>query len=268
MMRPDDAMEKVLAGLRDVEAPAGMERRVLELLEGAAEVQGKGSWRPLWTMTAARPGLRMALVSGAAVLAAVALAIPMMHWLGGTARVSGRAPVANLNAKGIDGAVRGNGGVAVDGPRRVAERVSGAGGARIVSAGAGAEEAGGVSDMDSVAMSEMKAASFPAPPMPLTEQERLLLRMVHRGDQVELAMLDPKAEALQDAEDKAEFQRFFAKAPVKDPAAEVAPAQDAPEQAAPSGDQVSPGEAPAEEPKREESTMKQGVPQVKTVESQ
>jgi hypothetical protein len=45
--------------------------------------------------------------------------------------------------------------------------------------------------------------------MPLTEQERLLLRLVHKDDPVELAMLDPRARALQDLEDKADFQRFF-----------------------------------------------------------
>ena len=33
MKRPDEAMERVLAGLRDAEAPVGMERRILERLE-------------------------------------------------------------------------------------------------------------------------------------------------------------------------------------------------------------------------------------------
>jgi hypothetical protein len=65
---------------------------------------------------------------------------------------------------------------------------------------------------DSIAMSEMRAPSLPAPPMPLTEQERLLLRMAHKNDPVELAILDPKLRELQDAQEKAEFQRFFARA--------------------------------------------------------
>src|SRR5260370_20369978 len=67
----------------------------------------------------------------------------------------------------------------------------------------------GVVDSDSVALEEMHAPSRPAPPMPLTEQERLLLRLVHKDDPVELAMLDSKVRELQDREDKAEFQRFF-----------------------------------------------------------
>jgi hypothetical protein len=55
----------------------------------------------------------------------------------------------------------------------------------------------------------MHAASFPAPPMPLTEQEKLLLRIVHRGDPVEMAMLDPAVRAARDAEEKADVARFF-----------------------------------------------------------
>jgi len=64
-------------------------------------------------------------------------------------------------------------------------------------------------DSDSVALDEMRAASHPAPPMPLTEQERLLLRIAHRGDPVELAMLNHEIRAKQEEEEKAEFQRFF-----------------------------------------------------------
>jgi len=46
----------------------------------------------------------------------------------------------------------------------------------------------------------------------LTEQERLLLRIVHRGDPVELAMLDPMQRAARNVEEQAEFQRFFGEA--------------------------------------------------------
>ena len=62
---------------------------------------------------------------------------------------------------------------------------------------------------DSLAMREMMAPSQPAPPMPLTKQEKLLLRLVHKGDPVELAMLNPELRARQIAEGRAEFQRFF-----------------------------------------------------------
>jgi len=113
-------------------------------------------------------------------------------------------------------------------------------------------------DEDSVAMSEMRAASFPAPPMPLTEEERLLLRMVHKGGPVELAMLDPKMEEMREAEEKAEFQRFFAKGAVKEPEPTV-------DHAAPQEEEASRVETPAQEPK--EQSTKQVTPEV-TVEPQ
>jgi hypothetical protein len=45
--------------------------------------------------------------------------------------------------------------------------------------------------------------------MPLTEQERLLLKIAHKGDPVEMAMLDPKIRAAREREEEAEVQRFF-----------------------------------------------------------
>ncbi|HZL28793.1 MAG TPA: hypothetical protein VFC39_19865 [Acidobacteriaceae bacterium] len=46
-------------------------------------------------------------------------------------------------------------------------------------------------DCDPLAMAEMQAPSRPAPEMPLTAQERLLQRVVHHGDPIEIAELEP-----------------------------------------------------------------------------
>jgi len=84
--------------------------------------------------------------------------------------------------------------------------------------------------------------------MPLTEQEKLLLRLVHKDDPVELAMLetmlDSKLRALQDLKDKAEFQRFFGQS-TKQPT----PEQSVTEQAVPG------------QPGTEQSTPEQPVPE-------
>ena len=88
-------------------------------------------------------------------------------------------------------------------------------------------------------MSEMQAASFPAPPMPLTAQERLLLRLAHKVDPVEMATLDPKFRAMQEAEEKAAFQRFFGQAAIK----QADPAQASSES---TGDQGAPQSSPTE----------------------
>jgi hypothetical protein len=239
MTRPDDAMEKVLAGLRDVEAPVGMERRILERLENVAAVRGREGWRHLWF---GRPWLSVTLGCGVvAAVIAVVMAIPAVHR---------RGPVS----------VRGNDAEAkvVAGREAVVENTRGSVEKKRVSGGMGSvssqrqvlvSDAQG--DEDSVAMSEMRAASFPAPPMPLTDEEKLLLRMVNKGDSVELAMLDPKLEALREAEEKEEFQRFFAKAAVNEPEGEAVPGS---QQAAPSGEPALPVETQTEEPKQQQPT--------------
>ena len=56
---------------------------------------------------------------------------------------------------------------------------------------------------------ELAAVSYPAPPMPLTEQEKLLLRIVHRNDPVQIAMLDPLQREAKYADERAQVQRFF-----------------------------------------------------------
>lgn len=66
-----------------------------------------------------------------------------------------------------------------------------------------------VQDSDALAVEEMRAESRPAPPLPLTEQERLMLRLLHSGDRQELAQLDPMMLREREAEETAEFLRFF-----------------------------------------------------------
>lgn len=51
--------------------------------------------------------------------------------------------------------------------------------------------------------------SFPAPPEPLTEQEKLLLQIAHRRDPQEMAMLNPAVQAQQQAAEAAEYEEFF-----------------------------------------------------------
>jgi hypothetical protein len=239
MTRPDEVMEKVLAGLRDVEAPVGMERRILERLENVAEMRGRPGWRQLWL---GHTGMTWGLGCGVVAMAIlIALAIPAVHR---------RGPVA----------VRGNdvGAKAVAGREAVADSARGSvgkkrvwGGMASVSSQTQVRVSDAQGDEDSVAMSETRAASFPAPPMPLTDEEKLLLRMVHQGDSVELAMLDPKMEALREAEEKEEFQRFFAKAAVKESEGDAVPVSD---QTAPLDEKASPVEKQVEEPKQEQST--------------
>jgi hypothetical protein len=62
---------------------------------------------------------------------------------------------------------------------------------------------------EALAEREMNAPSRPAPPLPLTEQEKLLVRFVRTRTPEELAAIDPAKWAKQDEQQKEEFDRFF-----------------------------------------------------------
>jgi hypothetical protein len=70
------------------------------------------------------------------------------------------------------------------------------------------------------AVDDAYIASFPAPPAPLTEQERLLLQLARRHDTAEEAMLLPDALRLEEARSQEEYRRFF---PPADPAPNEVP---------------------------------------------
>lgn len=65
-----------------------------------------------------------------------------------------------------------------------------------------------VSAIDRSSLHEMRAASHPAPEEPLTQEEKLLLRIVKKGDEKEIAMLNPAIREKQEAEEEAEFHKF------------------------------------------------------------
>ena len=60
------------------------------------------------------------------------------------------------------------------------------------------------SDEDSLAVSEMMAPSQPAPEVPLTEQERLLLQVVRRGDPEEFGYAGAREQSIRDEKEKAD----------------------------------------------------------------
>ena len=266
MKNSEEAIERVLAGLREVETPDGMERRILDGLEGRA-AQARSGWRRSMPMRLVMPQGRFAarelgwgLISGAALAGVLflAFAIPAM-------RKAGRAPVrSRIDVAGVKVVPMAPSGIAPgDG-----ERASPGSGVpwRGTRDAPETESVREADSGDSVALSETRAASFPAPPMPLTEQERLLLRLLHKVDPVEIAMLDPRVRAMQDAEEKAEFQRFFGKQSLP---AEVTTGQSATEQAAPqqsTTELVPPEQSTMEQAKPEQPAPEQSAPAQPTME--
>ncbi len=53
------------------------------------------------------------------------------------------------------------------------------------------------------------STNVPPPPLPLTDQEKLLLQLAQTRDPDQLALLNPEIRARQQAADEAEFQTFF-----------------------------------------------------------
>ena len=187
MKDADRTIERLLAALRDAEPSAAMERRILEALEAREAAAAPPFWsgmRPIATSLAAALAIAGMLIVAVAVrqhrsapadTRSHATAPPVR----GTTQpevVSQQAPIA---------------------PQRPAPRGS-------------LRHAGKVS-----AVPETQAASFPAPPLPLTEQERSLLRLARRRDPQDTAMLNPVIRAAQSAKTTEQFQQFFGIDPIE-----------------------------------------------------
>ncbi len=177
MKDADGTIERLLAGLRDAEPPGGMERRILEALGGmgAREVAASASlWLPAMAL----------LLAGAVILMAAVMVhqhrhapANLSHSTSADLRQATEAEVITQKTPIV--------------PRRTTSRV-------VLRR-----------PHEVPAAKETEAASFPAPPLPLTEQERLLLRLAHRGDADNMAILNPDVRAVLSAKATEQFQQFF-----------------------------------------------------------
>ncbi len=247
----EDAIMQVFEGLRDIDAPVGMKGRILDGLKERAAARSRWAWWPIPMCY---------LVSGAAFAGVVifALTAPGIRKIG-RAPVQPKIAVAPMETAPAPFKVAAEG--AKGSPRELDVQQT------------RRENAHGTELMrtaDSVALSATFAPSMLAPPMPLTEQEKLLLRMAHRSDPVELAMLDSKLRAVEDIQEKAEFQRFFERptakhvmtdqstteqaATVQSKTEQTAPPQSTPEQ------EAAPKQQPTEQLTPEQSTTEQLAP--------
>lgn len=199
MKNSGEAIEKVLEGLRNVDVPPGMELRILHAAEDHALLRQQSiGWRmrAMWQTMPVATGSLVGVVL--ANLFVAALAIPLIHRL--------RDEPMQFKTKAAMPELQ---------PLAASEKVTiKSRPLPLKSSAQPTKKPKGqrpslVYDSDSLALSEMRAASHPAPPMPLTEQEKLMLRIVHRGDPVEMAMLNPEMRAKQVTESKEEFQKFF-----------------------------------------------------------
>jgi hypothetical protein len=210
----DEVVEQVLAGLRDSEVPVGMERRILEAVQDRAAMKSRSRWqwlRPMSLMqsptrwSAARSSTQSWTRSwtwGIALAGTVAICVAgfMVNRM---KPVSDASQAHAIPVKAFDAPPTLSSQVAEKSPQLSAPSIV------RVERKAPARKARLISVTDATSLREMHAASYPAPPAPLTQEEKLLLRIAHKGDPQELALLNPVMRAARDAEEKAEVERFF-----------------------------------------------------------
>jgi len=196
MKNPEEAIEKVLAGLRDAPVPDGMERRILRALEDRPPSQSHAPWRWLFVS-----GYKTVAVCGIALVACA-----LMLAFSTTSMRHSNKP-AKLRANSHPPGSHPSGLAKADPP---SDKSIPAKGILAVPVQSSRPMHRAALHRAQVAEPEAHpAVSFPPPPLPLTRQERLLLRVVNNRPPVELAELIPARKAARDEQERVEFERFF-----------------------------------------------------------
>jgi len=186
-----DTVDRVLAGLRDIEAPAGIERRILSSLQQPA--------------TANTSSARSSITSPLLWLAATAATIVAVTiWWNASKRPTHDLAIHPPITAMPSAAAPQQADVTVS-----ASRARKAQHAAVATQTAKNSQPEPITRPVAAATSDTLAASHPAPPLPLTEQEQLLLRILHKGDPIELASLNNDFRDRQPIRDAEDFQRFF-----------------------------------------------------------
>ena len=196
-MKPEEAIDKVLAGLRECQPPIGMESRILHAMRDHADGHGAPSrWHRQRFLVQA---LALACAAGLILMLGFDLVIP--RFLQNPAQVSINLP-ARISEHGSKPP-----GMRV--PLRADTRLTYTEAKPNFVAEAAIQKAGNRHRAHILTRPVNESASYPAPPLPLTEQERLLLHLARRGNQVDLALLNFKNQTAQLAKDQAAFDKFF-----------------------------------------------------------
>jgi hypothetical protein len=195
-----DTVDRVLACLRDIEAPAGMDRRILAALHERAETNTS-------TERSSITSPLLWLAATAATIVAVTL------WWRTPSHPTPDLAIHTQTTTTLSTAQK-----AADPSMARSEIIcqSNKAGCPIHDAkrhgwdhSSEARTAAQEPAPLATPLPDTVAASHPAPPLPLTQQEQLLLRIVHKGDPIELASLNNDFRDRQPLRDAEDFQRFF-----------------------------------------------------------
>jgi hypothetical protein len=205
----DDAIDKVLAALSKADPPEGMNARIAQRLQHrAAAPPAVFIWRDIFAgSTLAGAWCRGALTGTAvATLAACALLLIQHH--------SQSAP-NHQQVIASDGATIGNAATNIVPPPAIS--VSESRTKPCASPTVMRVHSVVATPQIETLRAESRAPSRPAPELALTAQERELVRLARTADPKQLAILNPETQARLDAEEAAEFEKFFTPPPPPKP---------------------------------------------------
>lgn len=206
---PDELVDRILRGLRAAEPTEGMQRRILLAVEQRTLAPRRWPFATSVSWTIATAALAFASfaftwIASRPLHRGMAMSGKMTSAIS-TSLHSTKQPVRESVQQAHPTVLRTNG-LQLQRPVAHAKQVA-------TSSEVGPEQPKR-SEQDAVALSELHASSHPAPPMPLTRQEQLLLQVIHKGDPVELAMLDPNVRGSEEANSRADFDHFFPPPPL------------------------------------------------------
>lgn len=194
MKDSDQTIERVLAGLRDAKAPEGIERRILNGVQHHTASGIRRGWlMDLASLIAARPVAYAAALAGVAFVLVIPAVHQRRHTTNQEAKVIFSAPLSPASSGAIAKSTE------LPRPTTISRSLR-----RPKS-----KSLEVVENEDALAVLEMNAPSRPAPPLPLTAQEKLLVRFVRTSTPEQLAAVDPAKLAAHDEQERAEFDRFF-----------------------------------------------------------
>lgn len=174
----EELIQQALTGIREAQPDAGMDQRLLAVLRQRAAAPA-----PLWRRAISLSSWNGRFAAFAAVaMLVVAIAHVTIHHRATTIATQSHlprvVPATNTSPKT---AYAGNhpGGSKAAGLQRTLKPAS------------KPDTLSTLAAADRQALDDTNAPSHPAPPMPLTAQERLLLSAAHKGDPIEVAELEP-----------------------------------------------------------------------------
>ena len=202
----DDAIDKTLAALKSAAPPQGMDARILQRLQQQPAPAAPFCWRDLLTRSAlAAVWWRGALSGAAAAMLLVGALLLAQHTLRTKQpAVSQHAPAHALTPVALP--VTASAPASAGCPTHAQIHRAWVGSTTGETIQAPVHRAQTLS-------SASFAPSHPAPELPLTAQERALVRLVQTADPRLLASLEPETQAKVDAQEADNYNKFFAPPP-------------------------------------------------------